>query len=136
MIKGGIRLFRDQFGIIWNLQRFPILQTRNWFWLDTNHIERILLIMKIGSNNSWKQSCMEIKKNHSNWLSTWTDGIVTGLWVLENSTVSLEIWGLPVFILCVCRSLFHQYLEYCSMKIKFSFIIYFNPLWMYALDNN
>ena len=37
MIKGGIRLFRDQFGIIGNLQRFPILQARNWleFWLDT-----------------------------------------------------------------------------------------------------
>ena len=43
------------------------------------------------------------KKNHSNWLSTWTDGILTGLWVLESSTVLLEIWGLPVFVLCVMR---------------------------------
>ena len=58
------------------------------------------------------------KKPYSNWLSTWTDGILTGLWVLLSSTVLLEIWGLPVFMLCMCRSLFHQYLEYWSMEIR------------------
>ena len=108
MIKGGTRLIRDLFGIIWNLQRFPILKTRNWFWMDTNHMERILLVMKIVRNI----------KTHSNWLSTWTDGILTGLWVLKDSTLLLEIWGLSLFILCVCRSLFHQYLEYCTKKIR------------------
>ena len=41
--------------------------------MDTNHIERILLVMKIGRN----------VKNSFKLMSTWTDGILTGLWVLK-----------------------------------------------------
>ena len=71
MIKGGTRLIRDLFGIIWNLQRFPILQTRNWFWMDTNHMERILLVMKIGRNikNSFK-----LVEHLDRWYSDWALG--------------------------------------------------------------
>ena len=96
MIKGGTRLIRDLFGIIWNLQRFPILQTRNWFWMDTNHMERILLVMKIGRN---------IKKTYSNWLSTWRDGILTGLWVLK---VARYCWkfGVCQYLYCACADHF------------------------------